>query len=333
VQDDLTIPSPTYRVPRQPRGMDPATRKLAMIAGGIGVGLVVLVGGWHMIGHHSDGVPVVQAEPGPLRVKPTNPGGMHVAGLGNDIFSGGSDTNVRNLAPAPQTPDPQALQAMAAAQRAAAAKAQEATAAAAAAKAQAATAAAAAAKAQAATAAVRAGSMPVGPQAAGDMASGSVAAGPAAASPAEGGRAAASRQAAAFARVTPQGAGAAPEAAAPRPEVQALARPAVAPRPMAPQQPASAPARSGTDRAAGHGPVMVQLAALASEQAARTEWRWAVARWPALLGRFQPVVSRITRDGHVFWRLRTGGFADHAAAAAFCARLRAVGGACSVADF
>ena len=35
MSDDLSIPSPTYRIPRHRQGMDPATRRLAMIAGGL----------------------------------------------------------------------------------------------------------------------------------------------------------------------------------------------------------------------------------------------------------------------------------------------------------
>lgn len=112
VSDDISIPSPTYRVPRHSRGMDPGTRKLALIAAGIGGFLIAVGGGWHMLSHHHDGVPVVQADPGPMRVKPANPGGLQVAGANNDIFSGGSDTADAKLAPPPQTPDPQALQAM-----------------------------------------------------------------------------------------------------------------------------------------------------------------------------------------------------------------------------
>jgi len=91
--------------------MDPATRRLALIAAGIGGTLLVVVAGWSMLSHRIQGVPVVQAESGPMRVKPANPGGLQVAGVNNDIFSGGSDIDVKKLAPPPQTPDPQALRA------------------------------------------------------------------------------------------------------------------------------------------------------------------------------------------------------------------------------
>ncbi len=111
MSDDISIPTPTYRVPPRRRGMDPATRRLAFIAAGLGGAFVVLIGGWSLLGTSHQGVPVVQAELGPMRVKPTNPGGLQVAGAGNEIFSGGNDTDVGKLAPAAETPDPQALRA------------------------------------------------------------------------------------------------------------------------------------------------------------------------------------------------------------------------------
>src|SRR6185437_16242994 len=64
-----------------------------------------------MLGHRTHGVPIVQADAGPVRVKPVNPGGLQVAAAGNEIFSGGSDTTVGKLAPPPETPDLQALRA------------------------------------------------------------------------------------------------------------------------------------------------------------------------------------------------------------------------------
>ncbi len=111
MSDDLSIPSPTYRIPRHRRGMDPGTRRLALIAGGLGATLLTVVGGWELIGHRSTAVPVVQADTRPIRVKPDNPGGMQVAGAEQDILSGDTASKDGKLAPPPEVPDPQALRA------------------------------------------------------------------------------------------------------------------------------------------------------------------------------------------------------------------------------
>jgi hypothetical protein len=84
------------------------TRRLVVIAGGLTGALVLIAVLWSSVGHHGGGVPVVQADQRPVRVKPANPGGMQIPGLGADVGSA-DDTSTGKLAPAPETPDPQAL--------------------------------------------------------------------------------------------------------------------------------------------------------------------------------------------------------------------------------
>jgi hypothetical protein len=91
--------------------MDPATRRLALIAAGLGGALLLVIGGSSLLGHRSDTVPVVQADSRPIRVKPENPGGMQVAGANEDILSGDTASTDGKLAPPPETPEPQALRA------------------------------------------------------------------------------------------------------------------------------------------------------------------------------------------------------------------------------
>ena len=120
----------------------------------------------------------------------------------------------------------------------------------------------------------------------------------------------------------------------PAPEVSmAAARPApaVAARP-APMPGDKSAAAEVHPTGSGHA-VMVQLAALTSEQAARNEWLLLSKRLPELLNGKQPDFSRTERDGHTFWRVRTSGFADLPQAHSFCDHVRAKGGGCSVADF
>ena len=236
MSDDLSIPSPTYRIPRHHQGMDPATRRLAMIAGGLGGVLLVVVGGWTLIGHRNAAVPVVQADSRPIRVKPENPGGMQVAGADADILSGGTEMKDGKLGPAPEAPAPQALTAPPAPPPVVAA-------------------------------AVR----------------------------------------------------------APAPVVAATpAKPVAAkPAPAAEKRPATPPANGA----------LVQLTAVQSEDAARSEWQRLSKRLPDLLGQRKPAFSKTEHDGKALWRVRTGGFADVPQATAFCEKVRAKGVGCSVADF
>lgn len=112
----------------------------------------------------------------------------------------------------------------------------------------------------------------------------------------------------------------------------AAAAPAAAPSvarvapPVAAAKPAPPPAATGK-------PVTIQLAALGTESAARAEWDVLRKRMPDLLGGRQPAISRTERDGKVYWRLRTAGFADLAAAKALCEKIRAKGSACSAGEF
>jgi hypothetical protein len=75
--------------------------------------------------------------------------------------------------------------------------------------------------------------------------------------------------------------------------------------------------------------VQVQFAALASEDAARTEWDRVARRAPDLLQGRAPVVTRFERDGQApLYRLRTGGFTDLEAARDFCEQVRTKGATC-----
>lgn len=108
MSDELgTYRGPSYRVNRG-QGLDPMTRRLMLIAGGLTGALVVIVLIWSSVGQRSNEIPVVQADARPLRVKPDNPGGMQITGINADI-SGHADGPGGTLAPAPEVPDPQAL--------------------------------------------------------------------------------------------------------------------------------------------------------------------------------------------------------------------------------
>ncbi len=113
-------------------------------------------------------------------------------------------------------------------------------------------------------------------------------------------------------------------------------RSAATPMPAAPPAPvgvAATAAAPGATARSGGGGVVVQLGALGSEAAARAEWDKQVHSFPDALGGHRPQIEKTEHDGHTLWRLRTGGFADTADATGFCAKLRAKGGACTIAAF
>ena len=101
------------------------------------------------------------------------------------------------------------------------------------------------------------------------------------------------------------------------PPVAAPPAPVAAPRPVP-----VAPAPSANGRA------MIQLGALATEEAARAEWDRMAKRVPEL-GGFQPRITKLDREGQTpLFRLRAGGLADAAAAKSLCEAVRTKGGAC-----
>lgn len=308
MSDDLIIPNPGYRgnrtgrysrtaVPRR-GGMDPDTKRLTIFAGGVGGVLALLIAASAVTGHRSGQIPVVSPDPTPIRVRPENPGGMKIDAAENDVFSGGSDTTGARLAPAAETPDTRALEAAEAPPSVPAAKAEAVSPAA-----------------------------PVPPMAPVSPAATAIA------RPAAGSLPATAERPALAARAEPSPSRPVTAVATAMP---ALARPAVTapPSPDRSSLDKSSPDRSSADKhpASGHA-VAVQLAAMTTEDAAKSEWLRLSKRLPDLFGSHTPALSRTEHDGHTFWRLRTMGFSDIAQARTFCDRVRAKGGNCSIADF
>ena len=92
-------------------GIEPATKRLIVIAGGLAVAVVGAIGITALSGSRQTEVPVLRAEDRPLRVKPENPGGMQIAGAATEIFGGEREGGGSRLAPAIEAPDPKGLQA------------------------------------------------------------------------------------------------------------------------------------------------------------------------------------------------------------------------------
>ncbi|MBC7637521.1 MAG: SPOR domain-containing protein, partial [Acetobacteraceae bacterium] len=102
--------------------------------------------------------------------------------------------------------------------------------------------------------------------------------------------------------------------AEPAPTPVAKIAPVATPAPM-PAKPA--PSSLAKPAPAPSGPV-VQIAALVTEAGARAEWDRLSKKMPDVFAGHKPVVTKLERDGKVFWRLRTSGFTDAAQAAMFC---------------
>lgn len=118
-----------------------------------------------------------------------------------------------------------------------------------------------------------------------------------------------------------------PQAAAPPAPVPAPTQP-VAARPAAPAATPAQPAALPPPTPAGR--VQVQLAAVGTREEALAEWERARRRAPELVASRSPNVVPLEREGRTLYRLRTGGFADGAAARTWCEQIRTKGFSCFI---
>ncbi len=294
---DLGVPPPPgYRSIRQREAARAGTRRIVIVAGVLGVGLVSAGAALEYASHRSHTIPVIEADSRPLRVKPENPGGMQSAGAGDSILSGTENgATPQTLAPPPEAPDPNGLR-----QQEQAIRAREA-------------AQSAPKPNDAAQALNKAGVVALNvpqPPDQDDASSPAAVSAPPQPAPVQ---------------IPAPAASSAPRIAhpsAPKPTKLASAAPIPTPHPTPTAKPAPA-----------IGAHEVQLAAVSSEAAATAEWQRLSHMLPDLLGSRSPAVSQYTHEGHIYWRLRTGGFADAAEAKFFCTELRAKGLNCTPASF
>jgi hypothetical protein len=98
---------PSYRPQKSAGGFDPDMKRMGLVAAGIGGALTVVVGITMLAGHHHHGVPVIEADAGPVRIKPLNAGGEQFTGAD----TGATASTTQALAPAAEQPQINALRA------------------------------------------------------------------------------------------------------------------------------------------------------------------------------------------------------------------------------
>jgi cell division septation protein DedD len=104
MSDDVNASGPLYRPSHDDDpGMDSGTLRILILMGIGGVAILAGIALFDLLGHGGAGgpVPVVQANPSPIRVRPLNPGGMVVGAIQKPI-----DPNDSRLAPPPEEPRP-----------------------------------------------------------------------------------------------------------------------------------------------------------------------------------------------------------------------------------
>jgi hypothetical protein len=96
------------------------------------------------------------------------------------------------------------------------------------------------------------------------------------------------------------------------------------------------PARTVVPPAQSVGPrarsFTVQLSSAKSEADAQAAWDKLAKKMPELFGQHRALFQKTNETGPASWRLRTSGFTDTAQAKAFCDKVKAKGGQCSVVD-
>jgi hypothetical protein len=103
--DDEDLDIPPYAHPQlRERRMDDATRRIILIAGGLGIGVILVAIIWN--GYHAGlgPPPVVKPLATPMRTIPANRGGLQVPGANEPILSG-APPSPPHLAPPPPSPD------------------------------------------------------------------------------------------------------------------------------------------------------------------------------------------------------------------------------------
>jgi hypothetical protein len=109
MSEQVHATGPMYRPSRDDdQGIDAGTKRILYLMGAGGLAILVGIGIYSFSGRSGgNAVPIVQADQGPMRVKPVDPGGMAVTPEQKQ-----ADPNNSHLAPGTEEPNPRALMAI-----------------------------------------------------------------------------------------------------------------------------------------------------------------------------------------------------------------------------
>jgi hypothetical protein len=110
MSEQINASRPMYRPSLDgEQGLEPGTMRLIYLAGFGGLAILAGIAVYSLTGRSGGGdtLPVVSADPRPIRVKPENPGGMQIA-----PETKASDPSQSRLAPGTEEPNPHALMAI-----------------------------------------------------------------------------------------------------------------------------------------------------------------------------------------------------------------------------
>jgi hypothetical protein len=108
MSDEFRIPPPGYRSGPERRAAE--GRRLVLTGGAIGVVLLAFVIGYAALtGGGPNAVPIITAPTAPLKVKPSDPGGLDLPAQSSQLLGGVGSGGTANLAPAPEVANPAGL--------------------------------------------------------------------------------------------------------------------------------------------------------------------------------------------------------------------------------
>jgi len=107
MSDEFRIPPPGYRSGPERRAAE--GRRLVLTGGAVGVVLLLIVIVYAAFSGGPATVPIITAPTTPVKMKPSDPGGLDLPSQSSQLLGGAGSGGTANLAPAPEVPNPAGL--------------------------------------------------------------------------------------------------------------------------------------------------------------------------------------------------------------------------------